>query len=154
VPPYTIDHQKLARHESSKVKSPRRMPMFANQLTDEWSFSTRRAVHRPALSSCPISLDHGLQSASQNSLDYGLQVRTIMASKCFSKLARSWPPSASPNWLDDDLQVYLPTRSIKASKFIYKLARSRPPSVSPNSLEYNLQMHLQTRSITASKRIS
>jgi len=58
------------------------------------------------------------QSASPNSLDYGLQVRTITASNCISKLARSPPQSASPNSLDHALQVHLSTRSITASKYI------------------------------------
>jgi len=93
-----------------------------------------------------------------------------MALKCISNLARSQPPSASPNTLDHSLQVYLQTRSIAASKFtraqpskcISKLARSRPQSASPNSLDYGLpvrtitafQVHRQPRSITASECIS
>jgi len=113
-------------------------------------------------------------SASPNSLDHGLQVhlqtRSIAASKCISKLARlqppsshdhglqvhisklarSWPPSASPNSLDHGLQVYLRTRSITAFKCITTLARLRPPS----SHDHGLQVHLQTRSITASEGIS
>jgi hypothetical protein len=112
--------------------------------------STRRAFHRPALSTRPISLDHGLQSVLPNSLDYGLQVRTIMASKCISKLARSRSRSASLSSLDHSLQVYLQIHSITASKCISKLARSRPPS----SHDHGLQVHLQTRSITASECIS
>jgi len=72
------------------------------------------------------------------------------ASKYLSNLARSWPPSVSPNSLDHGLQVYLQTRSITASKCISKLARSRPPSVSPDSLDYGLQV----RTIMASMCIS
>jgi len=72
-----------------------------------------------------------------------VQTRSITV----SKLARSRPPSLSPNSLDHGLQAHLQSRSITASK----LARSRPPSVSPNSLDYGLQVHLQTGSITASK---
>jgi len=68
-----------------------------------------------------------------------VQTRSITA----SKLARSRPPSVSPNSLDYGLQVH-----------ISKLARSCPPSVSPNSLDYSLQVHLHTRLITASKCIS
>jgi len=78
-------------------------------------------------------------SVSPNSLDYGLQVHTIMASKCIS-----------PNSLDHGLQVYLQTRSITTSKCISKLDWSRPPSVSPDSLDYGLQV----RTIMASKCIS
>ena len=72
------------------------------------------------------------------------------ASKYWSNLARSWPPSASPNSLDPGLQVYLQTHSITASKCITTLARLRPPSPQ----DHGLQVHLQTRSITASKCIS
>jgi len=77
-----------------------------------------------------------------------LQSRSITASKCISKLARSRPRSASPNSLDHILQVYL---SITASKCISKLARSQPPSVCPNSLDHILQVYLL---ITASGCIS
>ena len=63
-----------------------------------------------------------------------------MASKCISKLARSWPPSASLSSLDLSLQVHIQTRSITACKF----AHSLPPTY----------VHLQTRSILASRCIS
>jgi hypothetical protein len=75
-----------------------------------------------------------------------VQTRSIMA----SKLARSWPPSASPNLLDRGLQVHLGTRSITAFKCTSTLARLRPPS----SHDHGLQVHLQTRSITTSEDIS
>ena len=76
-----------------------------------------------------------------------------MASKCISKLARSRPPSASPNSHDQvskciseshdhSLHVHLQTCSITASKCIPKLH------------DHGLQMHLQTCLITASKCIS
>jgi len=74
-------------------------------------------------------------SASPNSLDDSLQVRTLMASKCIS-----------PNSLDHGLQVHLQTHSITASKF----PRLCPPSASPNSLDYGLQVH----TLIASKCIS
>jgi len=70
-----------------------------------------------------------------------------MASRCISKLARSQPPSVSPNSHDYGVQVC----TVTASKCISKLAQSRPPSVSPNSLAHGLRVHLQTRSITACK---
>jgi len=73
-----------------------------------------------------------------------------MACKCISKLARSRPPSLSPNSLDYGLQVHLQTRSITASKCISKLAQLRPPSL----LDHGLQVYLQTRTIMASKSIS
>jgi len=75
-------------------------------------------------------MDHGLQvylqtrrvtafkfARSQTPSAY-LQTRSIVASKCISKLARSRPPSASPNSLDHCLKVHLKTRSITASKYI------------------------------------
>jgi hypothetical protein len=64
-----------------------------------------------------------------------------------SKVARSRPPSASPNSLDYTFEGYLQTYSIVASK----LAQSLPPIASRNLLERGLQVNLQTRSITASK---
>ena len=86
-----------------------------------------------------------------------VQCRTIMASKCISKLARLRPPSSH----DHGLQMHLQTRSITAfkciseftitaSKCISTLARLRPPS----SHDHGLQLHPQTGSITASKCIS
>jgi hypothetical protein len=91
-------------------------------------------------------------SVSPLSLDHGIQVPTIMASKCIYTLARSLPPSASPNSLDPSLQFHLQNRSIAASKCICKLTRLQPPkcisnlarlrpsSSSPNSLDHGLQI--------------
>jgi len=91
---------------------------------------SRLVLLRPA-----SSHDHGLQvhisnlarsqppRVSPDSLDYGLQGRTIMAPKCIS-----------PNSLDHGLQVYVQTRSIRSCEF----DQSWPPSVSPNSLDYGL----------------
>jgi len=79
-----------------------------------------------------------------------VQTRWITACKCISKLARSQPPSVSPNSLDHSLHVYLETRSIRASKCISKFAWLRHPS----SLDDGLQVDLHIRSITASKCIS
>jgi len=81
-------------------------------------------------------------------------VSRLTASKFCSNVARSRPPSSSPNSFDHSLQVYLQTRSITAYKCLSKLARSRPPSASPNSLDHGLQVHLRTHSVTASKCIS
>jgi len=68
-------------------------------------------------------------SASPNSHNYGLQVhlqiRSITASKCISRLARLQPLSASSNLLYPSVQVYLETRSIRASECISKLTPSR-----------------------------
>jgi len=83
---------------------------------------------------------------SSNSLNYGLQVRSITASKCISKLAWLWPPSASPNSLDYCLPLHLQTRSIMASECICKFTRLRPPCSHNHGL--------QVRTIMASKCIS
>ena len=93
-------------------------------------------------------------SVSPNWLDYGLQVRTSMATKCISKLAQSWPPSASLSSLNLTIQVHIQTRSITASKCISEFTRSTSPRASLSSLDLSLQVHIQTRSITASKCVS
>jgi len=53
-----------------------------------WSLTTRRAVHRSPPGSGWNSLNHGRTSVSPISLEYGLRVRMIMASKCFH--TRAW----------------------------------------------------------------
>jgi len=78
----------------------------------------------------------------------------LTASKYSSNLARSWPPSASPNSLNYGLQVHLWVHSISVSKCVSTFARSRRPSASLSSLDRSLQVHLQRCSITASKYIS
>jgi len=192
----------------------------------------------PPPSTCPISLDHGLQVHLQTVLDHSLQVclqtGSIPVSNCISKLGRLRPQSShdhglevhitkltrsqpvivspnlleyclqvrtimatkciSPNSLNDGLQLYLQTGSITASKFarswppsaylqshsitasscisklaqlwprsshnhglqvhISKLALSRPPGASPNTLDYCLQVPPQSCCITASECIS
>ena len=56
-----------------------------------------------------------------------LQIHSILV----SKLARSWPPSVSPNSLGHGFRLHLGTRMIAASKCISELAQSQPPSASP-----------------------
>ena len=114
------------------MMSPCHIPTVASKLTDELS---------PG-------------AASIDPLQVLVHTRSITASKCISKLARSHPPSASPNSLDPGLQLHLCVHSIPFSKYISKLAQSRPPSVSPNMLDYCLQVHLQSCSITASEYIT
>jgi len=77
------------------------------------------------------------------SLQVHLQTRSITASNCVSKLARSRTPSASPKSLNHGFQVHLQTCSIVASKWISKLPRSRPQSVSLSSLNRHFQAHLE-----------
>jgi len=72
-------------------------------------------------------------------------------SKYSSNLARSWPPSSSPNSLNYVLKVHLQTRYITPSKCISKLARLPPPSTSLSSLNLSLPVYIQTRTISASK---
>ena len=124
VPPYMIDHHQRPLNANSNVKS----HSHRCELTNWWNDSQHPAL-RPLTASKysskltrlwpPSSHDHGIQvhisklarsqppSVSPNWLDYGLQLCTIMASKCIYTLAWSWPPSASPNSLDHSLQVYL-----------------------------------------------
>ena len=102
-----------------------------------------------------------LGAPSIDCLQVLVQSRSITASKCISKLARSPPPSVSSTLLHYGLQMHLPstldlgfqvdiqTRSITVSECISKLAPLRPPS----SHYHDIQVHLLTRSITASKCI-
>jgi len=122
--------------------------------------------------------NHGLQvhlqlarsqppSVSPNSHDFGLQVSTIMPSKCISpnsldhgllvfiktrsitasKFGRGWPPSASPHFLDNYLEVYLWVHSITASKCISKYTRLPLSNASPNSLNHALGVNPWVHSI-------
>ena len=77
-----------------------------------------------------------------NHLQILLQSRLIMASKCIANVTWSLPTSASPNSLDQDLQVHL------------WVTQSRPPSASPTWLNHGLPVHLLTRSITTCMCIS
>jgi hypothetical protein len=97
-----------------------------------------------------------------------LHTRLITSSKCSSTLARSQPPSLSPNSRNYGIYVH----TSMASKCINTLARRLPPSSfqtcsftafrcistpdqlwppcsSPMSLDHGLQLHHQTRSIRA-----
>jgi len=102
-------------------------------------------------------------------LDLGIQVHlqslSITASRCISKLALSWPLSASLSYMisackciselhDHGLQVHLQTRSIMASKCISEFNLILASKCISEVLNPGLQMHLQTRLITASKCIS
>jgi hypothetical protein len=67
-------------------------------------------------------------SLSADSLGYNLHVRTFMASKFVSKLARSRSPRAFLSFPDLSPQVNLQTRSITASKCISQVTQSVSPS--------------------------
>jgi len=169
------------------------------ELTPECSFSFRRAFQydwppsassawepkdKVTLSHChscrltngrivsqyPVTVQRPPRSPHPNSLDYGLHVRLITASKCLSKVAQLRPPIS----LNRGLQVHLQTRSITASKCIIKLARLRPasshnhghevhiskltqlrpPSVSPNSLDYGFHKRISILPLSRSRSAS
>jgi len=87
---------------------------------------------------------HGCKLTNWRIDSQHLARRPSTASKYLSNLARSEPPSVSPNSLNHGLQVHLQTRSITASKCISRLAPFRPAS----SHDHGLQVPLQTRSFT------
>ena len=88
-------------------------------------------------------------SVSPNSLDCGVQVRTITASTRITKLAWSWSRSASLCSLDHGPWVKLQLPPITPSKCISKLTQSRPQSVSLSSLDCHFEAHLELFSSTA-----
>jgi len=142
MPPYTFYCQHPALHQSSEVKSGSHIPTVASLLTDEQYISSWRAIQHPPVRSPP------------NSLDYCLQIRTIVVSKCIFTFPLSWPRSASLSLLHHSLQTYLiPASNLTQSwppMYNFKLAPSQPPSLHA----HGLQVHLPTHSITASKCIS
>ena len=77
-----------------------------------------------------------------------VQTRSIMASKCISEPAQSWPPGVSPDSLDYSLQVGM----IMASKVhLQSCSVTASNCISPNSVDHGLLLYLQTLSIPASK---
>jgi len=118
---------------SAPVSPPSRTT--ASRLTASKYSSNLARLWPPSAS--PNSLDHSLQvrthmaskCISPNSLDHGLQVRTHMASKCISKLARLRPLSSHSHGLQSAyLQtrtISLQVRTITASESISKFTRSR-----------------------------
>jgi len=123
-----------------------------------------KCISKLARSRLPSLHNHGLHVAylqtrtimapgvSPNRLDYGIQVCTRMASKCFFKLPAPPSQSASLSSLDHGLQVYLWIHSITASKCISKLTRSQPRSISLSSLDPHFRAHLKLLSSTACSR--
>jgi len=75
----------------------------------------------------------------------------LNASRYYSTIPRSWPPSPYPTTLDYSLQAYLMTRTIVASKPMSPISLDYTLQV---NLNYDLLVHIQTRTITASKYIS
>ena len=79
-------------------------------------------------------------------LQVHLQARSIMASKCMTKLAESQPPRSHDqrpsNSFDYNLKVHLSVYSISGCKWITKVALSWPPSTSHSSLNSGFQVDL------------
>jgi len=121
------------------------------KLTNWWNESQHPA--RRPLTASKFSSKHA-QLRPSSSYDHWLQVHLRTPKITASKVARSWPPSVSPNWLDSRLQVHLETHSITISECISKFTPLHPPSSSANMLYYRLHMNLQTRWIMASESIS
>jgi hypothetical protein len=79
-----------------------------------------------------------------------LEARSIIACKCITALARSWPPSIALSGLDLGLQVHVEPRTIAASQCISEYTRYWPPNVCPNLLDNSLLMHLWVHTILVS----
>jgi len=107
------------------------------KLANEWNVSCHRA---------PLLNYH----QQIHRLQVLFQSRSIMASKCMSKLTPSPPRSVSLTWHNSSLQGCTMT----ASKWISTPAQSRTQTPSLKSHGHGLQVHLQSRSITATKWIS
>jgi len=144
VPPYRSTATSQFSITASSVESPCHIPTVVSQLTDEWSHGAPSIDRLRVLfqsgsitaarcisiltqswppSESPKFAQSRLPSVSPDLLDYGLQVHTIMPSRC-----------TSPNSHNHSLRVYVQTHSITACKFAW----SRPPTVSPNSVLYGL----------------
>ena len=126
IPRSTVSHSQPVSHLSADHVLLNFLHSHNYKLTNEYSLSS----HHTSLPNYRLQIDH---------LQVLLQSRSIMASKCISRLHRSQPTSVSPFSLDCSLKVC----TIMASKCI-----------SANSLDCSLQVHIHTRLITASKRIS
>jgi len=122
-----------------------------------FSFWHTSLHNRPPSASSPCDLkgkvtlshSHGCEVTNWWIESLHLAHRPFTASKYLSNLAPSWPSSASPNSLDEGIQV----STITTSKCIFKLAPLRLPSASLSTLDPGLHVHFQTRSIIASKSI-
>jgi len=155
VPPYKSIATSQFCIRASNVKSPCHIPTIASQLTDELSPGA------PSINCLQVLAQYRSITASKciSKLPWlrlpqlYLQTPLITASKCISNLARSWPPSVSPDSLHCGLQV----RTIMAPKCISKLTRLRPPQVylqlgrsgsrsaSLSSLDHGFHVYLQIR---------
>ena len=98
---------------------------------------------------CKVGLSHSHSCKSTNwwiELHYPVG-RPSTVFKYSSNLTWSWPSTASPNSLNEDLGMHLKVHLITASKCIYKYARLLPPSESPSLLDHGLGAYLWNHSI-------
>jgi len=96
VPPYIIDRHQPTQHVRSKF-----------DLTDWWIETQCMACGPSAGSKYSSNLAQSRPwSVSLDSLNYGLQVCTIQASQCISKVARLGPPSSHCHGLHLNLQTH------------------------------------------------
>jgi len=138
MPSYMIHSHQAAHHDIWNVMSPYHISTVASYVTGEQSLSTWQAIHPLPPSVHLIWLNHGFH--------VNLQTCSIAAPNCISKLAQLWPPSVSPDLLNNGLQV----RINMTSKCISKLSWL-PPA---DSYDHGLQVCLRSCSITALKCIS
>jgi len=147
-------HQVLQHRMIDFLSHPAGLALLGRSCRTQLSTFPRswvRPMNRVSASVRPVLPIYGLLI---DNLQVLLHSRLIMAFKSISKLARSWPPSASPKSLKLGLQVHLQTGSITASmiarSMTSKLIQLRHRPASLKSLNLRLQVHLQSRSVTAS----
>jgi len=171
VPSYRSTATSMFSIRASNVKSPCHISTVGSYLTDELSrgalsidrlqvlvqsrlITASKCISRLARLRPARSHDHWLQVdisrlARSRPPSVSPDLLDYVLPKCISKLARSWSRRASLSSLDRGLQVHLEICSITASKCISKVARSQPGSISLSSLDRHVQAHLQLLSSTA-----
>jgi len=120
------------------------LPASLSSLCSQWTL-LYSILYIPTIMSWPMNwVSAPFAPPSQSVACWG------MASKPSSNPDRSWPPSASPNFLHHSLQVCM----IMASERYLQTPLKQPPRSSLSSLAPGLQVHLQAHLITARKCIS
>jgi len=134
--PNSLDHGLQVHLSVSRSQPPSASPNSLNHglqvhlwVQLDLGLQVHLETHTITASKCiPELLDHGLpvllQPHSITASKCMSEFNFILASQCISKLALSWPPSASRSY------------TISTSKCICKLAWSRPPSA---SLSYTIK---------------
>jgi len=140
VPPYRLTATSQFSIRASEVLSPCHIPKGSGWLSYKYSLSNPVCLSLTASWLIPSKVL--------------LQYRSIIASKYIFKRTWSQPPSASPNSLNNRLQVHVQTRSITASMYISEFTQFRSPIASPTSVHYRLPVHLWVHSILTSQCIS